>query len=361
MAARIRSNEDTEFHSEYGSQRFVLIRHTVHELGDNSRVDYKGTPKYVFSLYMHLERFAASSEEHHSNPPWYNLCLRNGTVKGTDVDKLKDEKGVVFHPDIEVSVGDVIGVAGRYRQDANCLHFEIFTVESDLKIDNHKTKPSKLVFSDDTDFDAYCDDKYVEEILKKHLNKTQDDWDPLLAAGCFREAKTYHMSEWAVTSMEGLRKLYNPQIEKHPDKKDLLETRMAEQWAHISRFTWWEEACEDNVLKQQLGAGFAWHYHPITFMQCVNENIAFDYTVIPKLPPAKSADPPSVKLEVTFTGITQNADAGYAIMNGEDLRYIIWVDGEYAGQMTKKACIEGRSYPLDGSWRKETSVRFPFP
>jgi hypothetical protein len=323
VAARIHSNLDTEFHDDYGSQRFVLIRHMVHELGSQEKVDYKSDPSFVFSLYMHLEKPADPHQENLQNPPWYNIWLRTakGAPTATDVDKLNGEKGVVFHPNIEVSVGDALGIAGKFKDIPNCLHFEIFTTKQNLKIDNEKTRPSKDELSDPSDEDCYCDDDYLESVLMNKINKGLDEANIALAAVCLREAKTYHISEWAIRSEDALKKIYDREIKKHPEKEAELKVRCSEQWKHISRFTFWEEVVADNTQREQLGDGFVWHYHPVTFMQCVNENIAKDYTVIPKViagtPPNKvDPDGEKIRLKVRFVGIQQETNSSLPVISG---------------------------------------------
>ncbi len=365
VAARIHSNPDTEFHEAYGSQRFVLIRHSVHALGQNGRVDYKGTPTYVFSLYMHLERIEDPLNEHFQNPPWYNVWLRKnlGNTSGADVDKLQGDKGVVFHPDIEVSVGDALGIAGKYRDNPNCLHFEIFTPNGDLQIDNEKTKPSKDVLSDPSDEDCYCDDEYLENVLKNKTNRGLADADIATAALCLREAKTYHLSEWAVRSEDALRKIFDREIKKHPEKETELNARREEQWKHISRFTWWEESISDNTVREQLGTGFVWHYHPITFMQCINENVATDYTEIPKViagtPPSQIVvEGKKVRLKVRFNGIHQEPGSSLQVINGNTLSYVFWVNGVQCGKkmIQNAASYSGVSIPLNNDWQIETEI-----
>jgi murein DD-endopeptidase MepM/ murein hydrolase activator NlpD len=59
VAARLGSDAGIENDPEYGSQRFVLVRHCVYwkeqtDPAGEQRIDYSVDPTYFFTLYMHL-------------------------------------------------------------------------------------------------------------------------------------------------------------------------------------------------------------------------------------------------------------------------------------------------------------------
>ncbi len=362
VAARIHSHEDTDFHPDFGSQRFVLIRHAVHELGDDGKVNYKADPRFVFSLYMHLDKFADATKEDPGNPPWFNIWLRGCGESAPNIDALQDDRGIVFAPNIEVLVGDILGIAGRFGKDQPCLHFEIFTPKESLKIDNQKTRPSKELFEDPSDKDGYCDNAYLDSVLTAKMHKGLDDADPILAACLLREAKTYHVSEWAF-SKNALDKIYDLEIKKHPNDKTRLEKSRDEDWVHIHRFLWWEDACNvDQELAQIIGRdGFAYFYHPVTFIQCVNENAALEYTDIPKLTGGKKKELPEedgkpIRLNVTFSGISQQSSGMLQVVGGEMLHYSGYVNGEYVGTVSANGSCLGVTISIGNKWNRETTV-----
>ncbi len=362
VAARIHSHEDTDTHPDFGSQRFVLLQHAVHELGDDGKVNYKSDPKIVFSLYMHLDKFADATKEDPKNPPWFNIWVRDCGGSVPDVDALQDDRGIVFAPNVEVSVGDILGIAGRFGKDQPCLHFEIFTPEETLKIDNPKTKPNKEFYEDPSDKDGYCDSAYLDSVLTAKMNQGLNDADPIVAAFFLREAKTYHISEWAF-SKSALEKIYELEIKKHPNDKTLLEKSRDEDWAHINRFLWWKDACSaSQELAKVLGKdGFAYYYHPVTFIQCINENVALEYTEIPKLTAGKSKEPTEVdgkpvQLRLTFSGISQQSSGMPEVVAGEMLHYSGYVNGEHIGTVSANGSCLGVTLSIGSKWNCETTV-----
>ena len=114
VAARVSNNDETERHAAFGGQRFVLIKHAIYREtqadpgGLGRRIDYAADPVIVFSLYMHLAAFREPARENDENPPWFNIWRRNNP--GADVG-MDGEKGRVFFPNIDVSVGDILGMA----------------------------------------------------------------------------------------------------------------------------------------------------------------------------------------------------------------------------------------------------------
>ncbi len=376
VAARLVCHEDTEKNNDYGSQRFVLIQHAVHELDAKGTVDYKSDPKIIFSLYMHLEKFADLKKEDDRNPPWFNIWLRNAKEdEKKDIEKSSgDGRGSVFFPNVEVSVGDILGIAGKYGKDPNCLHFEIFRPiqgaknkeeaqkKAALKIDNKTTKPNKEFYADPSDKDGYCDDKTLDGILKDRMNTELAKADPVIAARILRDAATYHLSEWAIAET-AFDKQYESIIKKHPFKKKTILKQKEQQWAHINRFLWWQDACKNQALAKQLGKeGFAYFYHPVTFMQCVNENAALEYTANitlasgAKTAAAKKDAAKKIPLTVSFNRISQHGGLAQDTLKDATLEYTAWINGTKVSSVSKKHSVMGTPVALDKSWTKKVVI-----
>jgi N-acetyl-anhydromuramyl-L-alanine amidase AmpD len=261
VAARVTSNQDTYKELRFGSQGFVLIKHAIHR---DMRQDPHGlglsinydVANVVFSLYMHLADIPHAGEENDDNPPWFNIWRRNNA--GVDVG-MDGDKGKVFAPNIQVSVGDILGLAGYFR-GRRLIQFEILS-HRDKELQgapwdnaNHNAK--------DEDSNLICDVAKLESFLQGQFGQKLEFIDPLRVAGELRNAKVFHKSEWALTAEDQVTALI-----PHPNRRKIL-------WPHIRRFSWVSEAVAANQsLNRDLGDadGMFWHYHPITFMQHMNE------------------------------------------------------------------------------------------
>ena len=270
VAARVSSNSTTDGHARFGSQCFVLIRHAVYvqtEVDPNGtgpndrRINYGADPIYVFTLYMHLraaQEGAATTEA--LNPPWFNIWRRDNPIPSVGMD---GEKGVVFAPNIKVSVGDIIGFvdANSYRGQ-RMIHFEVLTHRNtELTMEPWNNARKRGV---DTNSDMICDAATLNSFVTDVYGDGIDRIDILRAAPQLRDAKALHKSEWSVTSESQIESLI-----PHRDRRRVL-------WPHISRFSWVAEAIAANPdLRTQLGDanGIFWHYHPVRFMQFVNQLI----------------------------------------------------------------------------------------
>lgn len=257
VAARLSSHPDTDAHPGYGSQRFVLLRHAVHwrtEPTPNAppgtaqqRINYNATSSYVFSLYMHLDAIPDLYAEHAENPGWYNKWLRQKarTING-DPDRIPTraqleqevgmsgvaitpggEKGMVFNPGIEVSVGDVLGLAG----DLDVVNRELAAAGAD---------PAAMM---------------------------------TVVAPRLRDIRVRHRSSWSWDRPELLNGVASPASIKM-------------NWPHLSRMMWVQDALLANPdLVRQLGnSNFFWHYHPITFMAAINRLILGENREITQAP-----------------------------------------------------------------------------
>lgn len=296
VAARVTNNRSIAKNVYCGCQGFVLLRHYVYtqtKKDDHGmdRIDYSVKPKKFYSLYMHLEdvtnqdgknssdQFDSESDDSSSpekteiylNPPWYDRWLASHDSKTATLDETT-HKGKVFNPDIEVNVGDVLGVAGSYM-GSRCLHFEIISgKENELKMapwNNPKLSiqdPEVQGGSNAQIQDIICDSKKVDQFLKDIQGDGIDDADVLAAAPKMRQAKAFSKSEWSLKSANAL----TPCI---PNKG-----RRQKVWNRIKYLMWWDEAMQVNAeLKKDLGTdGVVWHYHPIEFMKFVNGLIEKD-------------------------------------------------------------------------------------
>jgi hypothetical protein len=260
VAARVSSNADTEADPRFGSQRFVLLKHAVHrELqwdhhGLGQQIDYDAAPKRIFSLYMHLAPVEDPAHEHDRNPPWFNIWRRANPDADVGMD---GEKGRVFAPDSQVCVGDILGLAANFR-GRNMIHFEIIS-HKDVELKDAPWDDEDQIAKDE-DQDLICDVAKLEQFLTARLGLPLKQISPVAAAKELRKSKAFHKSEWALTAEDQITTLI-----RHPDRRKVI-------WPHIRRFSWVAEAIAANPsLKDQLGDGMFWHYHPITFMQHMNE------------------------------------------------------------------------------------------
>jgi hypothetical protein len=286
VAARLSSNPMTDAEPGYGSQRFLLIRHAVHWKTEpvpnapassaGERINYAANPSYVFSLYMHLDAIPDLFREHAENPRWYNKWLREKAkaanpwspdeippfmVLEQEVGMTSDgEKGKVFNPGIEVSVGDVLGVAGRFSQwfdpsqKRRMIHFEVIS---------HRDEEITLAGerrADDTDQNVVCDVNVINRELA--AIGSEDDKMTSVVAPKLRNLRVRHRSSWSW------------------DRPDLLAgvasfSWVQANWPHLLRMMWVQDALAANSgLKTQLGdSNLFWHYHPITFMAAMNRLI----------------------------------------------------------------------------------------
>ena len=87
VAARLGSNAAIENDPEYGSQRFLLIRHCVYWQQEDGaagaqQINYKIDPSHFFTLYMHLTPVANIGGVDNNNPPWFNYWRRRNPDAG---------------------------------------------------------------------------------------------------------------------------------------------------------------------------------------------------------------------------------------------------------------------------------------
>ncbi len=258
VAARMGSDKDVEKDPEYGSQRFVLIRHCVYlereadpsgSPGDK-RINYTATPIYVFTLYMHLAAFADLTTVNTSNPPWFNYWLRRNA--GADATK-------VFCPNVEVSVGDWLGGCGTFR-DRQMIHFELVSRE-ELKM-KPWDDPKYRAYDDNQDL--LCDAPEIDKFLLTAEKEGLTTLDILRAAKDLRLVKSYHKSEWSLPNADSLKPLI-----KNDKARDA-------KWNKLKHFMWVADAiaaCPDLTTQLCDANGMMWFYHPIKFMEVVNRFI----------------------------------------------------------------------------------------
>ena len=263
VAARVTCTPEVE--AALGSTRFVLIRHAVYmdtedDPGGGSRTNYTATPKYVFSLYMHLAAIPHPEGAHCDNPPWFNFWRRRNTG---------DLPEGVFSPTfnetpesettVEVSVGDWIGNCGNFR-DRKLVHFELMTNEE------FAMAPWDGQRAEDTDANCIANDATVNEFITDLEGDGVDTADIIRSLPGLRNAKTFHISEWALENADALTPIFSDSAGGR-EQRDLL-------WATLQHFMWVRDAL--GLLPELEGQlcdsnGRCWHYHPVTFMKHVNE------------------------------------------------------------------------------------------
>jgi hypothetical protein len=255
VAARLGSEASIENDPEYGSQRFLLIRHCVYWQQEaapsgEQQINYSVDPSYFFTLYMHLSAPAKIDAVDNGNPPWFNYWRR----RNADADA-----SAVFCPNVPVYVGDWIGGCGSYRGN-RMLHFEVMS-KDEITVDPWAI-PARRV--QDLSSNVICDVGAVDKFVKAALGHDLNTLDVARAARDLHNVKSYHKSEWALEGPAALQPVL-------PD-----DAARRAKWARIKCFMWVAEAvaaCPD--LSQQLctATGMMWHYHPITFMEFVNRLI----------------------------------------------------------------------------------------
>lgn len=151
------------------------------------------------------------------------------------------------------------------------IHFEIVSHRANELIGPPWNDARKRV--EDTNANIVCDVPTLDRFLLDQLGDGIDLVDVLQAARQLRDVKVLHKSEWSLTSEEQIRTLV-----PHADRRRVL-------WPHMRRFSWVAEAIAANPqLQQHLGdgSGMFWHYHPITFMQHMNQLVAGENREIPE-------------------------------------------------------------------------------
>jgi len=257
VAARMGGDPDVENDPKYGSQRFILIRHTVYyqqeaDPGGGMRINYTNDPAYFFTLYMHLAALMPPgdiSAVNRNNPPWFNYWRRRNSA--ADANR-------VFFPDVKVSVGDWIGECGIFH-GRQMIHFEVMSRE-ELTVSPWNDGRYRV---HDPDTNVLANSSIIDRFVTDVAGDGIDVVDILRASAHLRLVKSYHKSEWALSSKDDLAPV-------------VPEARREGVWNALRHFMWIKDAvdaCPD--LKTQLcdEKGFFWHYQPITFMDFINRLI----------------------------------------------------------------------------------------
>lgn len=333
VAARLTSNPDTDAHPQFGSQRFVLLKHAIHRdlqwdhHGLGQQIDYDVAPKRVFSLYMHLAPVADLAHEADRNPPWFNLWRR---ANPDQVIAMDGDKGQVFAPNSLVCVGDILGQAATFRGRA-MIHFEVIS-HKDVELQDAPWDDADQTVRDE-DQNLICDVDTLERFLTAKLKLRLDQISPMTAAKELRKSKAMHKSEWALTSEDQIKTLI-----PNDDRRKVF-------WPHIRRFSWVAEAIAANArLRNELGDGMFWHYHPITFMQHMNELVLHESRVLEE----EKFHETNVQLSedyflTNFEGF--NAGMNAYVPNNVDqqpIRIADYSNGQFAYQFTRAdiACMQ---------------------
>ena len=261
VAAKLGTDQATESDPQWGSQRFVLIRHCVYteqeaNPGGGMRINYNTDPRYIFTIYMHLAAFADLSTPNPANPMWFNYWLHHRTAAA--------DPNVVFCPDVEVSVGDWLGQCGTYF-GRRMIHFEVVSKE-ELTVAPWDNTHHRIY---DSSGSVLCTVPEIDRFVKDQAGDGIDTVDVLRAARELRKVKSFHKSEWALASADALK----------PVIPDPMSAYREHHWSRLKNFMWIRDAidrCPD--LSSQLcdATGMMWHYHPFTFISFVNKLIAND-------------------------------------------------------------------------------------
>jgi hypothetical protein len=255
VAARLGSDTTIENDPEFGSQRFVLVRHCVYwkqqtDSAGGEQINYAVDPAYFFTLYMHLAPVANIDDVDNNNPPWVNYWRRRNAGASANA---------VFCPNVPVSVGDWLGECGTYRGQ-RMLHFEVMSKEEITAAPWNDT--SYRLY--DTDSNVICDVPAIDKFVKDKLGDGIDTLDVLRAARDLRKVKSYHKSEWSLSDASAL-------VPVLPNTAARNAT-----WNKIKTFMWVADAvaaCPDLGTQLCAATGMMWHYHPIAFMEFVNRLI----------------------------------------------------------------------------------------
>lgn len=274
--------EDTQ--NQFGSPRFVLIRHAVYiqthrvQVGASTelRIDYAIQPYIVFSLYMHLAPLPVDGEngpidydhsefDNHSEiPEWYKQW-RNAN----ETEEIS--QGQVFNPDIKVMAGDHLGSCGRWYRQPRCLHFEIISGE-DEEID----MPLPPLFSDSGEQTCVTEDsdRFYAPSFQSQEGRECNAASQQRQYNQLRNHVCHHRNEWALyeSDLVGLRDHLGVDV-----FRPIYENIERVVWYHRARRVW-ANVRSTNALAEELlhnlpGDGRVWHYHPITFMGSVNNQL----------------------------------------------------------------------------------------
>lgn len=237
VAARVVCEDDLE--EQMGSSRFVLIKHTVfletEGSGGETRFDYEVDPKIVFSLYMHLGRFANENDTDNGNPEWFNRwCELN--PGGSD--------SSVFNPEMEIMVGDHLGECGPWYEQDYCLHFETIS-DQWFDLEPWSTIPENCVESS-----VY--QPGPTSIASPIVTQTPAD---------LRNLAVRHPSEWELTEQDL----------QQPIDRSSTRDRI---WSQIQQINWLEDARTVSAdIAEHLPQNNPVHYHPIVLMHYINSQL----------------------------------------------------------------------------------------
>jgi N-acetyl-anhydromuramyl-L-alanine amidase AmpD len=236
--------------SSVGSCNFVLLKHEM----------TVGPKKLRFySLYMHLED---ESKGGGTPPKWMT----------GDTWTAKQKKGEPIPFDEPVEAGEIIGrfgIAGPSDTSKRQIHFEIFSKEPLFDEDDAKWWTPV----DGSATGRFCE---VPEVIqpidvKETDGKLSHDeitefFDSSGDRESFRKLVTYNVSEWTD------RPDWAESLRTPPDFKDLpaneIDALVEEQ---IAPGLWWTAEVAKAVRLPP--DGMVYHYHPITFIEWINEKI----------------------------------------------------------------------------------------
>jgi murein DD-endopeptidase MepM/ murein hydrolase activator NlpD len=273
VAARMGSS------SSIGSVNFVLLRHQM-SLDKELKVEF-------YSLYMHL-----ADEPKQARPAdWV-------TRESKDKTGWKDraQSGAVVLLDEPIDGGSVIGhvgTAGPAELSKGQIHLEIFSASHLFA--NVPSSPWKPI--DGSASGRFCDETLINDgidtdkdgvLSKQELEQYAEGG----ASAQNRYLVTLHVSEWIADPSwsEALRSSKDYRSMKPADIDELVRRQ-------ILPGLWWDAATAAHC---RLPAdGMVYHYHPISFVEWVNEKINDAQSEAEKVPPPDAKDakepPPTIK------------------------------------------------------------------
>jgi hypothetical protein len=266
--------------SSVGSVNFVLLKHEMTIGPQKLR---------FFSLYMHL---LDELKQPTQVPPYL----------GKDGWKTAGKKGELVVLDEPIEAGEIIGrfgTAGPSDISKKQIHFEIFTKEP-----VHTEEDTKWW----TPYDGSATGRFCEipEIVQPIDTKNTDGilsheeltefFDSSGDRQSFRNIVVYNVSEWTDHPDWG------ESLRTPPDFRDLppneIDAMVEDQ---IKPGLWWTEAVAKSLRLPP--DGMVYHYHPLTFIQWINEKI-----ILAKSDPA-AQDAPTTEGTAGMTGdFEENSD-----------------------------------------------------
>ncbi len=260
--------------SSIGSNNFVLMRHVL-AFGE-SKIEF-------YSLYMHL-----ADELTAAKPVGWLAKPDGGWAKAG-----KPGEVVLLDEPIEggAPIGHV-GTAGPGNLAKPQIHVSLFST-SELFTDQAST-PWEVI--DGTSGGRFCDVSRVLELLDTNRDGrlAREELSDLYASGGGAQSRNLvvlHVSEWTVEPS------WTESLKIAADFKHLGPAQIDELVAdQVLPGLWWTDEVAEHCRLPKSGE--VYHYHPVAFLQFVNQEIAAAAAANPEGPKLTAADtkeiPPSI-------------------------------------------------------------------